>query len=148
MAEIETRKLSVLWLGTIESRARTTDPEGFGNAVDLLTDELIRQVANDVMQPGERSRLEQVVQAMRSKHSNIVDQITRDVKAPYKNLYESHERLTDQKRQHDWATTVDHVKVFLWRTAQAIAFAGIVLGTAYLAHRWGIPLPLSRLIPP
>jgi hypothetical protein len=56
----------------------------------------------------------------------------------------SNAKLLDKRRQEDWASSWDHLKVFLYRTATTVMIAGVVLLAGYLAKQWEIPLPMLR----
>jgi hypothetical protein len=53
-------------------------------------------------------------------------------------------RLRDMRKTVDWATSWDYGKTLIFRTLTTIMIAAVVLITAYLAHEWGIPLPMLR----
>lgn len=64
-----------------------------------------------------------------------------------KSLYEAYEKLKDTRRQENWATSWDHLKALLFRTATALMIALVVLFTGYVSKIYEIPVPMLRMIP-
>lgn len=53
--------------------------------------------------------------------------------------------LLDRRRQENWATTRDHIKVFLFRVITAVVIGLVVLGINMLAHELGIPFTFIKV---
>jgi len=145
----ETRQLRSTWTGWLQKhRGEFAAPRDFNRTVDDQVTAVLRlalQTAKPGISPGE---IANVLATLPQNHSATFDNLNSAIKSQYANLFTHYHRIVDERRQHDWATTVDHIKFFVWRTAQAIAFAAVVLGTAYLAQVLGITFTLTRLIPP
>jgi hypothetical protein len=65
----------------------------------------------------------------------------------YQQLYSVYKSLIDIKKQEAAAETWTGWKMVFFRTLTALSIAAVVLGTAYIAKEYNIPLPmLSRAI--
>lgn len=62
----------------------------------------------------------------------------------FRDRYISLSDLRKQESRADWET---NLRYLLFRALTAVSIAATVLATGWLAHIWGIPLPLLRLIP-
>lgn len=149
MAENESiRKLSVLWPKFIEPfRSNwTPTPGDFNATVDQLFLDAIRRAVSNALQ-GTHHDGDAIARIVEPVRAAFASEINAQIKTPYTTRYQLWRQLTDGWRQHDRATTWDHVKTVLWRTAQAIAFAAVVLGTLYVAKLMDLSVPLARVIP-
>jgi hypothetical protein len=77
----------------------------------------------------------------------VISGLFQDTLTRYRNAHAVMGKVNNLRRQEDWADSVDRLKLLLYRVATTMCIAAVVLGTSYLAHRWGIPLPLLRLAP-
>ena len=145
----DTRQLRTTWLEYLRSNRMfsPTTPQGFEQLVHRHVNALTKDILNNLtsLKPEQRSEIEE--KANRLRNARLADPASgfKQLTDTYSNLHSHWKHLSNERRQHDWATTVDHLKVFVWRTAQAAMIAIIVLMTAYTADRLGIPLPLLRL---
>ena len=147
MADDPTRKLSDTWPKWLAAnRSGHTLPADFERKADAVIDAVLQAAIRDAVSNAWADDLvRKTAIATRGKHPDVVAAIKANIYVPYADVYNRLAAITNERRAQHWATTRDHFKFFAWRTAQAMMFAAIVLGTAYLAHRLEIPLPLSRL---
>ena len=123
-------------------------PAEFNRTVDDMVTNLLRVTVQEAKPGVVPDKVMEIIKSARAKHQHVFDNFDSMAKAQYANAVTDYNRIVDERLQHDWATTVDHGKVFIWRTSQALAFAAIVLVTAYVAQELGITFTLTRLIPP
>lgn len=69
---------------------------------------------------------------------------SRELKAVFDRIAKHYKIMLDARKQEDWASSMDHMKTFLYRTATTLMIAAVVLGTAFLSKQWDIPLPMLR----
>jgi hypothetical protein len=123
------------------------DPAEFNRRLRLQVDEHVKQLMQVVMKRapeqwgGIESRLGPIRESFFADDRSELKKMLNH----YNSVYRRWEELQDKRKQEDWATTWDYVKLFTWRTAQGVMIAVIVLATAYVADKLEIPLPLLRL---
>lgn len=90
-----------------------------------------------------------ILRYLREKYGDLFsdDGLLEEIARDYKVIYEERNDLLNAREQTRWATLVDHVTALIFRTVLALTIAAVVLGTAYLAKRWDIPLPMLRGFP-
>lgn len=62
----------------------------------------------------------------------------------YSSLLNRYEKLINERKQDAYADLVERFRYLLFRILTAVGIAIVILGTGYLAHKWGIPLPFLR----
>lgn len=63
----------------------------------------------------------------------------------YNALQQQLASMTDRRKQAVKADFLDRSRFLIFRMLTAIGIATVILATGYLAHKWGIPLPLLRI---
>ena len=67
------------------------------------------------------------------------------VKTNYIKLYEVNRKLQNTRRQELLSDIYESLRGLFFLILRAVSIAAVILLTGYLAHEWGIPLPLLRL---
>jgi hypothetical protein len=62
----------------------------------------------------------------------------------YEKIYRLWREAAEINELENRTDLAEKLRFLIFRAATGIAIAGIVLGTAYLAQRWGIQLPMVR----
>lgn len=68
------------------------------------------------------------------------------VKTNYIKLYEVNRKLQNTRRQELLSDIYESLRGLFFLILRAVSIAAVILLTGYLAHEWGIPLPLLRLV--
>lgn len=68
------------------------------------------------------------------------------VRTHYLAMHSKYMQLKNTRKQEAWADLQERIRYLFFRILTAIGIAAVILGTAYLANRWDIPLPLLRMV--
>ena len=68
------------------------------------------------------------------------------VKTNYIKLYEVNRKLQNTRRQELLSDIYESLRGLFFLILRAVSIAAVILLMGYLAHEWGIPLPLLRLV--
>lgn len=68
------------------------------------------------------------------------------LKSRYGALHEAYMKLIDEEKIISRIETHAHIRALLFRFLTTIAIGAGIMLTYYFAHKWGIPMPLSRSI--
>ena len=68
------------------------------------------------------------------------------VKTNYIKLYEVNRKLQNTRRQELLSDIYESLRGLFFLILRAVSIAAVILLTGYLAHEWGSPLPLLRLV--
>lgn len=148
------RQLRDTWMSALEGKLarfaqrQRVEPKEFSNRLNRLCDELVTNMRNAVEQETKNKDLADRVRARFEDQYGRVwerDGEIGKLRQEYRKVHDQRAALASERKQQDWATTWDYGKAFLWRTAQAIAFAIVILGASLVADRYGIPIPLLRI---
>ena len=114
----------------------------FRDNISAFANDLVREAARalNVEPESLRGSIE------RQNHAILHARIN-DIVSSYTHARNEVTYLHSEKFRVDWATSWDHFKFLLYRVATAIGIAAVILGTAMVADRYEIPLPLLRLTP-
>lgn len=139
------------WLEAIQSGLTAVQvrgsPDDFSARINnLLADVVVSVSRDDTRIPTGASQAE-CLAFIRTRYSGLfgnngqVDEVCEW----YAAAHARQAKLSDVRRQEDWATFWDHARTFLFRTMTTVMIAAVVLTTGYLAHQWDIPLPMLRI---
>lgn len=151
MADADTRQLRSTWipaLKAIGTPPKPRQPGEFNSQIDRLIDELFDGLLHEVLPligDENKAKAQQRAERFKEKIRTQDSGHSKQVKEHYLRVHAQWKNLRTIRKQEDWATTRDYIKMYLSRTLQAATIALIVLGTAYLAKIWHIPLPFWRV---
>lgn len=67
-----------------------------------------------------------------------------EVRTNYGSLYRAYENLIAEEKIINRIETRAHLRALLFRFLTTVAIGAGVILTYYFAHKWGVPMPLSR----
>lgn len=150
------KSLSDRWLVWLESNRHhyhsNFTPERFRNSVHTAVFSVLSEIARESdiefeAKGNSENKLKDLSGRLYGFSFDKLEESMKPVMQEQNDLYRNYKTLRDQRSQEDWATSWDHLKVFLFRTATALMIAGVVLLTGYLSQRYGIPVPMVRMTP-
>lgn len=73
-------------------------------------------------------------------------QLTLNIENAYRAVFNSREGMLNDRKQELQADIYEATRGLFFLVLRAISIAAVILLTGYLANKWGIPLPLLRLV--
>ena len=148
-----TRQLRDTWIASMRKMGPGVGyrhPDGFRKLLDGAADTIITHIREEMELAGlAAAQADEIIESYRARRAEFfqndgpIGQLMQD----YSNLYIRCVSLLSERRQQNWATTWDYVKMYFSRTLQTVTIAAIILATGYTAKIWEIPLPLLRMVP-
>jgi len=140
------RHLSDFYIERLSApRPRFYESEEFQAALDDLLDRCARQVAEHHSSAGDKYDFNNRHDVLNSMKASPHYQTFRNrLVTNHQDLKKNYDELFDQKKQANWANSVDHLKNYLFKTIAGITIAAIILGTAIVANDLDISIPLLR----
>jgi len=107
---------------------------------------LIEYVGHKAYENGKRGneKNEDIIQTLLRKDNAFIQQKS-DLITVYSRLHRLASKLSDTENRLSKFDLKERIRFFTFRVLTAIGIAAVVLGTAFVAHNLGIPLPLSGL---
>ncbi len=82
---------------------------------------------------------------LNSKEHNVNHKKKQYLTSSYKRMYDLYDDTIQKRKEILNIDLQERIRFLVFRIATAIGIAGVVLLTAYIAHKYGIPLPLSGI---
>jgi hypothetical protein len=150
----DVRRLSDRWVEQLKHPTERIDAMTTPQRFEDHLNELVSQSVNDLARESAADRFrgmsaEQIVQKFWDEHPRYrtsQNGPAQSLNSMYSKAYQRATKLGDIRRQENWATSCDHVKFLLFRSALALAIMFVVLLTGHLAQEWGVVLPGLRVM--
>lgn len=146
------RQLRDTWIGSIKRMGPGLGyphPDGFRERLDGAANTIITHIREEMELIGlDGAQADTIIEGYRARRAEFFqsDGPIGLLQREYANLHNHTGSLLNERRQQNWATTWDYVKMYFSRTLQTATIAAIILATGYAAKIWHIPLPLLRMV--
>lgn len=148
------RQLRDTWIASMKRMGHGVGyqhPDGFSEKLEGVVNTIVTHIREEMEVNGlDGAQADAIIESYRAKRPQFFQSNDGPIwrlKINYTNLYHHCESLLSERRQQNWATTWDYVKMYFSRTLQTATIAAIILATGYTAKIWEIPLPLLRMVP-
>lgn len=158
MSEQKESAFKKRWIGKVEERIAYLKTKPFPTAEEYS--KLLREHIRGETQSVAQSALKKMVgskfdsevigrvideqMTARAKDQDAPNTQRPEVLGIYRRMKKQADSLLDVRTQEKWSDTHDLMKGLLFRMLTALGIAAVILGTAWLAHSLGIPLPMIR----
>lgn len=128
--------------------AKPESSDQYRARIEDLLDRQLSHVADYVYENYDQKDGRDAVKARLVNQANrdLVRERKRELTSRYSQLLGQYETLRSDRRNEDWANSVDHFKTLLYRFASGIMVVFLVLLCGYLSQRFAIPIPVLRVM--